>query len=133
MARCKTCGATEDQADFYASIATYCKVHWRAMVAKNRKANIEKCRAYDRARGNRQGYSYVKEYRAANPEKYKAHTMVGNAVRGGRLVKLPCIVCGLKKSVAHHEDYSKPLDVVWYCQAHHKERHKQMKILGIEP
>jgi ribosomal protein L15E len=33
------------------------------------------------------------------------------------------VVCGAKKSVAHHEDYKKPLDVIWLCQEHHKAVH----------
>lgn len=30
-------------------------------------------------------------------------------------------VCGDKKSTAHHEDYNKPLEVVWVCLKHYAE------------
>ena len=54
------------------------------------------------------------------PEKYRARTAVRNAVRDGKLLRLPCVECGEPKSEGHHEDYSKPLDVVWLCNKHHK-------------
>jgi len=25
----------------------------------------------------------------------------------------------------HHEDYSKPFEVIWLCRFHHKERHRK--------
>jgi hypothetical protein len=28
--------------------------------------------------------------------------------------------------VAHHEDYDKPLDVIWLCRTHHKLRHREI-------
>jgi hypothetical protein len=28
--------------------------------------------------------------------------------------------------LAHHEDYDKPLEVVWLCQPCHKQRHKEI-------
>ena len=37
----------------------------------------------------------------------------------GRIFKKPCKVCGDLNVEAHHEDYSKPLDVVWLCHKHH--------------
>ena len=62
------------------------------------------------------------------PHKRVAVIMVNNAVRDGRLAKLPCEVCGTTKRVqGHHDDYSKPLDVVWLCPKHHAERHKQLR------
>ena len=66
--------------------------------------------------------------RARNPEKYKAHRAVGDAVRGGRLVRGPCGVCGANKKIqGHHADYSRPLDVEWLCfRCHRERRHGQV-------
>ena len=44
-----------------------------------------------------------------------------------KLEKKPCEKCGTSKYVhAHHDDYSKPLDVLWLCPLHHKQRHKEL-------
>jgi hypothetical protein len=61
-------------------------------------------------------------YVEQNAEKRKARTAVSNAIRDGKLVRLPCGVCGAKAE-AHHADYSKPLDVVWLCKRHHSRIH----------
>jgi hypothetical protein len=89
----------------------------------HRANNIDKVRAYDRARGNRQSTGYLKEYRKNNPKKYRATNMINNAVRSGRLHSESCVICGEIKTVAHHDDYDKPLNVRWLCQAHHKQWH----------
>jgi hypothetical protein len=61
-----------------------------------------------------------KEWRIKNPDGYRAQTIVGNALRDGKISKLPCEVCGTTNNLhAHHEDYSKPLDVNWLCALHH--------------
>ena len=65
-----------------------------------------------------------------NPEKRKANLAVGNALRAGKLHKEPCAICGKIKSQAHHEDYYKPLDVVWLCGRHHMELHLNRKNSG---
>jgi hypothetical protein len=40
----------------------------------------------------------------------------------GKVKRRPCEVCGATDGIeAHHEDYSKPLDVNWLCPTHHKE------------
>ena len=49
--------------------------------------------------------------------------MVGQAVRDGRLIPQPCEKCGASPTHAHHDDYSKPLDVRWLCPVHHAEHH----------
>lgn len=56
---------------------------------------------------------------------------VRNAVAVGDLKRMPCRVCGAKKAEAHHEDYDRPLDVVWLCRAHHKERHVHLRKEGV--
>ena len=69
-------------------------------------------------------YQYKLNYRRRHPEAAKAHDIVRNAVRHGRLIKQPCHICGSTINVhAHHEDYSKPLDVIWLCDKCHRIRH----------
>ena len=57
----------------------------------------------------------------------KAHNAVARAIKKGDLEKQPCCRCGNEKSIAHHEDYDKPLDVMWLCTPCHKQRHKELK------
>lgn len=68
---------------------------------------------------------YQRKRRALNPEKNKARQIVSNAIRYGKLKKQPCEICG-EKAQAHHEDYSKPLEIKWLCFKHHRESHGQL-------
>ena len=60
----------------------------------------------------------VRKWRLKNPERNKAHRAVFTALRNGSLKKEFCF-CGEKKVEAHHENYSKPLEVEWLCKIHH--------------
>ena len=51
------------------------------------------------------------------------HVKVFRAVRKGLLTKRPCEVCGAVKVDAHHDDYTKPLEVRWLCREHHMAHH----------
>lgn len=66
-------------------------------------------------------------WRLRNKHKISAQAKVRNAILSGKLLRLPCVVCGSPDSQGHHEDYSKPLDVVWYCAKHHGERHTELQ------
>lgn len=70
---------------------------------------------------------YNKEWRLRNPEKVRAHWQVGNAIRSGVLKRQPCECCGNEKSHAHHEDYSKPLEIKWLCHRCHWNEHGWIK------
>lgn len=77
-------------------------------------------RQYDKTKKGRE-IKRLKAIRYAllHPEKVRAR----QAARS-RLAKEPCSVCGIQSPVeAHHTDYSKPLDVVWYCRPHHRLQH----------
>lgn len=63
------------------------------------------------------------EWIARNRDKRKAHMIVAHAIEDGKLSKSPCLVCGSVRAHAHHDDYSKPLDITWLCAKHHKEVH----------
>jgi ribosomal protein S27AE len=45
-------------------------------------------------------------------------------VRTGKLVPQPCEVCGAINVHAHHDDYSKPLEVRWLCPEDHSHVHR---------
>lgn len=68
--------------------------------------------------------SHLKD-REKHPDRHQARVSFGNAVRDGRVIPWPvCAIpecCG--KPHGHHPDYSRPLDVVWLCDKHHKEAH----------
>ena len=71
-----------------------------------------------------------KKFCLENPEKRKAHQDVGNAITAGRLVRPDnCESCFKEcKPEAHHEDYSKPLDVEWLCKKCHIELHRKVLV-----
>ncbi len=129
--KCFKCGKVKPLSEFYKhkgmkdGHVNKCKKCNLSDVSKHRAKNIERIRAYDRERGNRQSYEYVKQYREKYPKKYKAHNMVANQKRLGNLHEKPCEVCGSLSVVAHHDDYGQPLNVRWLCQAHHKHWHEE--------
>lgn len=55
----------------------------------------------------------------------RAHHLVNEAIWKGFLVRTACERCGSDKQTSHghHEDYAKPLDVVWLCPRCHKALH----------
>jgi hypothetical protein len=70
----------------------------------------------------------AKKWAEKYPEKRSAHHKLNNAVRDGRIDKPDaCSRCGESDSVihGHHEDYSKPLDVVWLCVSCHGKEHPE--------
>ena len=79
-----------------------------------------------RARNPELYRSYFGKYDSNKfPERKKCRKLTHSAIRNGTLKKLPCEVCGVKKSEAHHADYSKPLEVKWLCRQHHAELHRK--------
>jgi len=65
------------------------------------------------------------------PERNKAHTAVHRALKNGTLFQLPCEVCNSLDSEAHHDDYSKPLEVRWMCHKDHMKFNKENDNKGI--
>lgn len=58
-----------------------------------------------------------------SPEKVRARWMVRDALKYGKLTRQPCETCGEPQAEAHHDDYSKPLDVRWLCSRCHAAVH----------
>lgn len=74
-------------------------------------------------------YYYKKRQQERFPERIWARQKVCYAIKYGHLTRQPCEICGAENSQAHHDDYSKPLDVRWFCGEHHNLLHR---IRGIE-
>lgn len=93
----------------------------------------ELARVREKARRFRASPGYVpartgngKKWSLRNPEKRKAMGIANEAINSGKLRRQPCVVCG-NKAQAHHEDYSKPLEVKWLCAKHHAELHMEKR------
>jgi hypothetical protein len=56
-----------------------------------------------------------------NPTALMARQAVYAAIKSGKLTRRPCRLCGEPQTEAHHEDYSKPLEVDWLCKPHHRQ------------
>lgn len=109
----------------------------RLRSKKNRKTTCSKCDNI-KERPN-QGYcnncrnewSRMKRKRhteLTDEQKLKANarSYLNVYIKRGKVTKGICF-CGANGVEAHHEDYSKPLDVVWYCRVHHLEKHKTLQ------
>jgi hypothetical protein len=108
-----------------------CKTCNKKDVSQNRQKNIEKYREYDKKRSVLPHRIELKNkinriWRAEDKKRTRAHSRVARAIVKGLLIQSPCERCNNPKSLAHHEDYDKPLDVMWLCQPCHKQRHKEL-------
>jgi hypothetical protein len=117
---------------------------------KDTKDNTEKNHnyylEYDRQRANaphraqaRLEYAQTEEGKKAhrkardkwtedNVIKRAASTIVGNAIKSGKIIKpLNCEVCNEKPSRlhGHHNDYNYPMNVRWLCSKCHTAWHKE--------
>ena|SRR3990167_9115190 len=86
-------------------------------VRRRRKLNLEKYRKAGRER-------YKRDYHIS-----KTATKVRWAIENGKLIKPRyCSCCGCERKIqAHHEDYSKPYNVIWLCSSCHGFLHAYKK------
>ena len=119
--RCKQCMATYYQAR-HKEIRDEQRRYWEQYSSSNQEHLKQKSRQYRKCNGDKLS-SYKKQYASNNGPKVSAKNIVRSYILTGRLVKLPCEVCGKNPADAHHDDYQKPLDVRWLCRKHHKAWH----------
>ena len=156
MRTCKTCLKDLEDSLFYFHKATggplrHCKPCVQKSRLQYRKSNRENKKIYDAqyrsersevlnagrrerhrrvyatAEGRKHMLEKARLNRIASHAKYAARARVAYALKTGKIEKQPCRVCGTINTAAHHEDYSKPLDVIWLCYKHHGEIHQWVR------
>ena len=83
----------------------------KAIVRKNTKAHRE--------RTGYPGYS--------DENKKHARSLAQAAIRHGKLERKFCERCAAVKAEAHHDDYSKPLEVRFLCSLCHRLEHEAIR------
>jgi len=133
---CKVCSKEKPLSEFYKDKKmadghrNECKVCRKAKIAKWQQENPErrKVTVKEWANNNPEKKRAIRKAHSERfPEKQKAREVALYAIRSGKLIRGPCEICGATKVQAHHEDYSKPLDVNWLCIRHHIERHVEKR------
>jgi len=106
------------------------------------RTHCAKCsKELEPTRIGKQGYckschaAYMRENRTRHSEltpqqkqKANARTYANVYVKRGTLLKQPCSICGNVKAEMHHNDYKKPLEVIWLCRPCHLNIHKQIEL-----
>lgn len=75
-------------------------------------------------RNNRPKHSQLSE---PSRKKANARSYLHVYVKRGKVQKGICEICGSERAEAHHEDYTRPLEVHWLCRDHHLELHNAKK------
>ena len=135
--KCFKCQAVKPIEEFYKhpkmadGHLNKCKGCCKHDVKTHRDENLDRIRAYYRARAKtdsriKHAVEVTRAWRQQDKRRHAAHSAVARAIKSGALVRQPCESCSNPKSVAHHDDYEKPLDVRWLCQACHTQHHKRI-------
>lgn len=137
--RCPTCNHYMPATSFYADKRTsnglkaQCKAcHCRTTIATRDKGKAADAnRQYMRNARNRDPLKFRERDRLASrkmgrtPQR-EARYQLNRAVRRGEVIRPDvCTACGRAiKLTAHHDDYTKPLDVRWLCYECHGKEHR---------
>lgn len=82
-------------------------------------------RHYEWSKENRKKLNdYQKQWYQKNKEKRRAHVILNRAIKSGKIMRPnSCSQCNVEcKPDGHHEDYNKPLEVIWICRKCHSRK-----------
>ncbi len=74
--------------------------------------------------------AYMREHRPKHSDltplqrrKANARAYANVYLKRGKITKEDCVDCDSEASEMHHENYDKPLEVLWLCKLCHRKRH----------
>lgn len=147
---CWMCGTFKDASKFnknrstHSGLQSYCNM-CRAEIQREYRSTPEGKARDKRYEQSEKKKAVLKRYRSklkyrkvwmktrkkamSNPNwwhKNRCHGRLTYAIRTGKIKRpVRCSVCKIKcKPQGHHEDYDKPLVVVWLCAKCHKTKHQ---------
>jgi hypothetical protein len=136
MKICRKCGQIKELSEFYThpnmadghlNICKDCKCAYAKKYGQSKRGKKTERKRNQKPKRKREIQKRADEWNKKYPKRYKAHNLVGNYVRDGKIKKPnSCQECGRTSCVihGHHEDYDKPLDVEWLCPECHSKRHR---------
>lgn len=151
MKACRDCGTLKPLTQYYRhpqmadGHLNKCKPCVKGRVKRHRMAHLEEIQKYDRYRSSlpkrraaakRRRQTATEEQKKCsrrakrawarrNEHKRRAHRLLREALCKGAVIQGVC-GCGRLDTQAHHDDYSKPLDVIWLCSDCHGKRHRML-------
>ena len=113
---CIICGVTKPLDAFSSNSECYMGKEYRCKDCEaSRRRKYYKTDQYKKTR--------KKYIQRQDPNIQYSHTVVNNALKSGKLIKPTTCQVNSKyckgRIEGHHDDYSKPLDVEWFCIWHH--------------
>jgi hypothetical protein len=149
--RCTKCGVVKELKDFYAHKGGKCgrTPHCKECFDKDTniriandpiKVRVRKQKyhaAHREAAKQRKRISHIKnhgivlmrmsDYRRLHPERGYAVRTLNNAILQGKITRPDmCMNCNATGAVdGHHDDYNKPLEVMWLCRSCHLILHRE--------
>lgn len=116
----------------WVKICYICKVKFKSSILLNLKKhfmtdNIKSDKLSGRCR---RCEAFLRKSRPKSLEKItkiKARSILNNLIQRNKIRKpLKCSVCKIKSKriEGHHENYNKPLDVIWLCVSCHLKTHE---------
>lgn len=136
---CSRCNMHLEASMFYKQkhsadgLHAWCKSCGRNYGLEYKTKNREYIRNRDRIRDSIPSVRAAKlkaknKWQINNLHKRRAHWRIYRAVKAGKITRPnKCERClNICKPNGHHDDYNKPLEIMWLCQLCHKKRHIEL-------
>ncbi len=102
-----------------------CSKDYMKTYRENNKKKMQECKSNWYQNNKEHASNYRQTWRKNNRLAHKSHNAVTYALQTG-VIEPPenCQKCNKKEALdAHHEDYKKPLEVIWVCKRCHARIH----------
>lgn len=118
--RCSHCKSTEN-------LIKHCKDKTGRQYYYCNPCNTKRLKEYYKTNNGKKHIKLaIKRSEKKYPHKQAARIKLNSAVKLGKIDKpKTCQKCGKSGRIeGHHNDYSKPLNVLWLCKSCHSKKHK---------